>query len=246
MVAILAHSGLHYILTLLGLSRLGYAVLLLSTRLPSPAISRLLELADCNKVLTTDGFHPVLAEVQRNRDVEVIEILAHADYYNVDAPEVIRSYNPDKEIRKIAIIIHSSGSTGLPKPIYLTHGNCLAAFATNLDMRALITSPLFHSQGFYETFRSIYSGKPIYYCNYALPLTKQNLTSMIDHVKPDLLHCVPYVLKLLAETEEGVRCLANLKTVLFGGSACPDDLGDRLVRNGVQLVANYGAYVYIP
>jgi hypothetical protein len=100
---------------------------------------------------------------------------------------------------------------------------------------------LFHSQGFYETFRSIYSGKPIYYCNYSLPLTKQNLIDMIDYVKPDLLHCVPYVLKLLAESPEGVRSLAKVALVLFGGSACPDDLGDRLVKNGVNLVANYGA-----
>lgn len=64
---------------------------------------------------------------------------------------------------------------------------------------------------------------------------------MIEHVKPDLLHCVPYVLKLLAESEEGIACLASVKLVIFGGSACPDDLGDRLVRHGVNLVANYGA-----
>ena len=64
---------------------------------------------------------------------------------------------------------------------------------------------------------------------------------MIRHTKPELLHCVPYVLKLVAESEDGVRCLADVKMVLFAGSSCPDDLGDRLVKNGVYLVANYGA-----
>lgn len=228
---------------MLGLSRLGYAVLLLSTRLASPAITRLLELADCNTLLTTDNFHPVLTEVQKERQLQLLELLVHSDYYGVDALPFTRSYDKEKETRKNAIIIHSSGSTGLPKPIYLTHRSCIAAFATNLDMRALITSPMFHSHCFYETFRSIYSAKPIYYCNYTLPLTRQNLIAMIEHVKPDLLHSVPYVIKLLAESEEGIRTLASVKLVLFAGSACPDDLGDKLVRNGVNLVGNYGAYV---
>ncbi|KAF2676380.1 acetyl-CoA synthetase-like protein [Lentithecium fluviatile CBS 122367] len=240
-VGILAQSGLHVIITTLGLSRLGYAVLLLSTRLASPAISRLLDLARCDTLLTTPGFHPVLAEVQKEQHVNVLELLAREDYCRLDAPVLVRKYEPEKERRKRSIIIHSSGSTGLPKPIFLTHMSCIAAFTTNLDRRALITSPFFHSHCFYETFRSIYSGKPIYYCNYALPLTKQSVTAMLDHVKPDLFHCVPYVLKLLAESEEGIQALAKVNFVLFAGSACPDDLGDTLVKRGVNLNANYGA-----
>ncbi|KAH7402810.1 hypothetical protein BKA66DRAFT_604348 [Pyrenochaeta sp. MPI-SDFR-AT-0127] len=240
-VGILAHSSLHFIITLLGLSRLGYASLLLSTRLASPAIVRLLELAECNTILTTPHFHGVLAEVQTEKDVTLLELLKSHEYYGVDAPVFTRTYNPQKETTKQIVIIHSSGSTGQPKPIYLTNRSCIAAFSTNLDRRALLTQPLFHSFGFYETFRSIYSGKPMYYFNYSLPVTKQNLTAAIEHVKPDLLFCVPYILKLLGESEEGIRCLASIGLVMYGGSACPDNLGDLLVRNGVNLVGNYGA-----
>ena len=110
-----------------------------------------------------------------------------------------------------------------------------------MDMRAFIASPMFHSHGFYETFRSIHSGKPIYYCNYAYPLTQQSLMDMLNTVKPEIFHCVPYMVKLLAESEKGIECLTRVDMVLFGGSACPDDLGDKLVKRGVNLVANYGA-----
>lgn len=240
-VAILAHSGLPFIITLLGLSRLGYASLLLSTRLAAPALIRLLELADCNTLLTTSHFHPVLEEVKSERGSTVLELLKHEEYYGVDAPSFHRAYDPQKETTKNIVIIHSSGSTGLPKPIYLTNRSCIAAFSTNLDRKALMTQPLFHSFGFYETFRSIYSGKPMYYFNYAFPLTKQNITATLAAVKPDLLFCVPYVLKLLGESEEGIKALAEIDLVMYGGSACPDDLGDMLVKNGVNLVANYGA-----
>jgi thioester reductase-like protein len=104
-----------------------------------------------------------------------------------------------------------------------------------------MTQPLFHSFGFYETFRSIYSGKPMYYVNYNYPITKQNLLATIEHVKPDLLFCVPYVLKLLADSDQGLKALADIDLIMYGGSACPDDLGDKLVKHGVNVCANYGA-----
>lgn len=240
-VALLAQSNFHVIVTLLGLSRLGYAVFFLSPRLAAPALLQLLESSNCNTIVTQEAFYPVLAEVQDQRPLTLLPLLTRLDYFGADAPIFHRTYDVERESQKIAFIIHSSGSTGLPKAIPLSHGSCIAVFATNLDMNSLLTSPLFHSQGFYETFRCIYSKKTIYICNYALPLTKQSVISMIRHVKPDLFHCVPYVLKLVAESEEGIHCLAQVKTVLYGGSSCPDALGDRLVENGVQLVGNYGA-----
>lgn len=152
-----------------------------------------------------------------------------------------RSYDQEKETHKVAVIIHSSGSTGLPKPIYLTNRSIIGSAAANMDMRAMICSPLFHSHGFYEIFRSIYSRKPLYLCNYALPVTQQSVMDMINVIKPEVYHCVPYVVKLLAETEEGIKSLAKVKMILFGGSSCPDDLGDRLTEAGVYMVGNYGA-----
>ncbi|KAF4981173.1 hypothetical protein FZEAL_2973 [Fusarium zealandicum] len=240
-VGILAVSGLHVIIQIIALNRLGYSSFLISTRLPSPAIIQLLDMAECKTMLTTSNYHPVLEEVQQTRALEVLPLLQHSDYYGQEAPRFVRDYNPEAESKKVAVIIHSSGSTGLPKPIYLTNSSCVAASSTNMDMRGLLTSPLFHSHGFYEIFRAIYSGKPIYITNYSLALTRESVLSMINAVKPEIFHCVPYVIKLLTESEEGIRALADIKLVLYAGSGCPDDLGDRLVENGVNLCGNYGA-----
>lgn len=48
------------------------------------------------------------------------------------------------------------------------------------------------------------------------------------------------MLKLLGESEAGIRLLQSFKIVTYGGAACPDELGDRLVENGVKLVGHYG------
>ncbi|KAI0909543.1 hypothetical protein F4823DRAFT_638730 [Ustulina deusta] len=239
-VGILSQSGLHVVITIIALSRLGYTVFLISTRLASPALDRLIELTGCSTILTTPNFHATLAEVSKERQPALVPILSHSDYYRRDAPAFVRLCDAEYESKKIAVILHSSGSTGLPKPIWLSHRNCIGSFALNMNMRSLLTSPLFHSHGFYEVFRSIYSRKPIYLANYLLPLTRQSLLKMLEHVKPELFHCVPYVVKLLAESDAGIRALAKVDVVLFAGSSCPDDLGDLLVSRGVNLVANYG------
>jgi hypothetical protein len=75
-----------------------------------------------------------------------------------------------------------------------------------------------------------------------LPLTSANICRVIrNSPSPPTQHfAVPYVLKLLGETEEGVKALASFEAVSFAGAAVPDDLGDRLVAAGVNLMSQYG------
>jgi len=147
---------------------------------------------------------------------------------------------PELETKKISWIIHSSGSTGLPKPIYQTHNAALNNYASNLNLRGFITLPLYHAHGISSVFRSIYSKKQIYVYSAKLPLTHQNLLKIMQKYKFDIFYGVPYALKLLGESPEGIAALAKQKVVMFGGSACPDALGDKLVEHGVNLISHYG------
>lgn len=75
-----------------------------------------------------------------------------------------------------------------------------------------------------------------------LPLTSANICRVIRNspTPPTQHFAVPYVLKLLGETDEGVEALASFEAVSFAGAAVPDDLGDRLVAAGVNLLSQYG------
>lgn len=75
-----------------------------------------------------------------------------------------------------------------------------------------------------------------------LPITSANIVRVIKaSPTPPVQHfAVPYVLKLLGETEDGSASLAAMEAVSFAGAAVPDDLGDRLVAAGVPLFSQYG------
>lgn len=129
----------------------------------------------------------------------------------------------------------------MPKPIYQSQKSCLPNYAMTMNMKAFITLPLFHNHGICNVFRALYSRKSIHIYNAELPLTRDYLVSVMQQNKFEIFYGVPYALKLLSESQEGIDLLKELKIVMYGGSACPDDLGNLLVDSGVNLVGHYGA-----
>jgi thioester reductase-like protein len=243
-VALLAGSSFETILTFLALNRLGYAALFLSTRLNASAYARLMEMADCHKLIIHESFRQVANDIETERQgCSSVALLQRVDWH--DQP-VINSItrptaDPINEGGKIAWILHSSGSTGFPKPIFLTNRQCLANFKKSFNLRSFCTSPLFHSHALMEFGRALYTKAAMYWVNHSQPITSVNLLEAMQTVKPQMVSAVPYVLKLLAEKDEGIAALARTQLVMYAGSSCPDELGDRLVNRGVNLIANYGA-----
>lgn len=176
-------------------------------------------------------------------ELQVADILDKDDYIPeeaTDESELQQILDLDEESNKIAWIIHSSGSTGLPKPIYQTHKAALRNYENSMNMRGFITLPLFHAHGLSSVFRGITAVKKIYMHSASLPLTQQNLLQIMRQHQFEIFYGVPYALKLLSESQEGIDALAAMKVVMFGGSACPDALGDLLTDGGVNLISHYG------
>ena len=225
------------------LSRLGFAVLLLSNRLATDAYVSLLEKTRCTRIVCSESHIKAVTAVQSEMELTRYPLLVQSDY-DVQTPlppRSIRQTRGPAASQKTAFIIHSSGSTGLPKPIFQSHEACLSNYSSSFGYRAFLTLPLYHNHGLSSFFRAVYSGKELSMFNANLPLSGTNLIEAMTAVQPESFHGVPYALKLLAETEDGIKVLKHCKLVLFGGSSCPDDLGNRLVEAGIYLVGHYGA-----
>uniref|UniRef100_A0A8H7K449 gluconokinase n=1 Tax=Bionectria ochroleuca TaxID=29856 RepID=A0A8H7K449_BIOOC len=245
-IALLGPSNLEYLITLLALTKLGHTVLPLSTRIPQPAIENLMNVTGAQTLIAEARFLELAGKVSDSMSIELLEIAPRSVFefpIEVHAETKLdQALDPKIEQDNIAFIIHSSGSTGLPKPIYQTHKACIANYAKSMEMKALITLPLYHNHGICNLFRAIYARVPIYFYNADLPLTQDYLVRiLLRQNKFEIFYGVPYALKLLSEADEGIRLLRDLRMVMYGGSACPDELGNALVENGVNLVGHYGA-----
>ncbi|KAL4948869.1 hypothetical protein BDW69DRAFT_203240 [Aspergillus filifer] len=240
-VGLLGPSDFEYLITLLAVSRLGHTVLLLSTRIAEDAYVSLIEATKASFLIAYPAFEAVGRNATERTGAVLQPVLTKEDYINTTEKLPEAQLDGLVENKHITWIIHSSGSTGHPKPIYQTHAGALKNYANNFGLRGFITLPLYHAHGISCLFRAVHSQKLIYMYNAELPLTGSNLlTTLQEHPEIEVLYAVPYGLKLLSESEESMKVLARLELVMFGGSSCPKPIGDKLAQNGVRLVSHYG------
>lgn len=230
-------------MSLLALSRMGFAVLFLSPRLSTDAYAYLLQKVHCNQIAGSKDLETTVVDIQHIYPVRRFHIPGLSTWIkNQPSGCFQRETELAREENAVAFIVHSSGSTSFPNPISMSHHQCLDNYIGS-NMSGFLTTPLFHNHGLATIFRGMVYGKRTAMFNANLPLTNNNLVVAIRAANAESLHCAPYISKLLAETDDGVKELAKATLVSFGGSSCPDDLGDMLVENGVNLVAQFGALV---
>lgn len=246
MIALLGPTDLAYIITFFALARLGYTSLCLSPRLASNACEKLIRETGAIVIIPgkTAQITSLVAQTQELVQIKTMNLISREDF---DKPASKESHfqreNVDREAEKqcILCILHSSGSTGLPKPIYIPHRRLVMKIPTPKGQTEFTTFPFFHGYGNWVVVHGMMDRKTVYMYNPNIPVTADYVIKVLEHVRPDALHVVPYTMELLAQTESGVDAMKHCKRVLFSGSGAPDDLGNDLVARGVNVETFWGA-----
>ncbi|KAJ5215261.1 uncharacterized protein N7498_001668 [Penicillium cinerascens] len=109
------------VVTFLALSRLGYTVMMISSRLSSSASVALLETVGCETIIygRTPAIRAIVGDILRQKLLKCspIRSCSASNMAKIHPVALPRQYNPED----IALILYSSGSTGSPKPIFLSH-----------------------------------------------------------------------------------------------------------------------------
>lgn len=141
---------------------------------------------------------------------------------------------------RIATIIFSSGSTGLPKAIaHRLDAHLQSAKGSNqnlplaIDDRWLMSLPLFHVAGLGIVFRCILAGATI-----ALPIADEDLIETVRGQCPTHLSLVPTQLRRLMNVMSEPP--AQLRAVLLGGAPLPRELNRAAIDAGWPLFTTYG------
>lgn len=249
MIGVYGATDLNYLVTVFALGRLGYTSFLISPRLPASAVANLLETTNARIMIHSDQ-HQTIAAVASTLVVGGLTthlILSRASYdilqTSIGPPFSRSNIDNTKEQHRCYIMLHSSGTTGLPKPLAYTNARLLSTLKSAVGLTSFQSGPFSHAYGLISFSQAIWTRKTLYMFNCNVPQTHDTLTAAILAAKPQIVWAVPFVLKLLAEKNDGIEALKQCRMVCSSGSRCPDELGDKLTNAGVFLGVIFGSYV---
>ncbi|CAG7924802.1 unnamed protein product [Penicillium olsonii] len=156
-----------------------------------------------------------------------------------------------------AIIIHSSGTTGVPKPIHLTHG-----FLGTMDKQGQIavpkgrvsaipkktgqnylflsTAPFFHLMGIYAVAMSVFHEAPFVYPPPTATLAVETLIEVISVTHPTVAVITPALVEAVGQSTSALEALSALEMVCIGGAPLAPDIGEAMNKR-TNLVSILGA-----
>ncbi|KAJ5777624.1 AMP-dependent synthetase/ligase [Penicillium odoratum] len=248
-VALLALSDLSMVITLFALSRLGYTVMILSPRLSGDACVSLLDTVGCENIIygKTGTIRATMGDILQRKLMTCRPITALTDTIpkspgGLETSLLVlhRRRSSEAQRSKIALILHSSGSTGNPKPMFLTHRALMTHPLKGPGLTSFNPLPWYHLHGISTALQAMWMRKTAFMWNAALPLTADSVVCALQEAKPEYVAAVPYMLQVLVENTHGIDALRKCKVVGYGGAPCPDDLGDRMVREGVHFGGSFG------
>ena len=100
---------------------MGCTIVILSPRLSYQVIVKLLRETGCECLVYFNSapLLPVIDQVKASNTVKTLAMMQRGEYDRVDGSSLVfsKDVNPQVEKKRYACILHSSGSTGLPKPL---------------------------------------------------------------------------------------------------------------------------------
>lgn len=218
----------------------GHIVLLPSSRNALSNTIHLLETTKCDVLFYSGTGSPIEAHVKALQSIqgssklqlhsipELSEMTSLAPHY-----PYTKTYSEAKN--DIAVILHTSGSTGHPKPIPITHGFFNRTDTEELipaipgkfpaDLRNLLSpmyngSPFFHLSGVAVVFRAIFAGVTVVIGPPDIPASPKMACDIARSIELKTVMAAPHIVDalFLEHGEELKECFEKLEHIIwFGG-----------------------------
>ncbi|KAJ3731308.1 putative aminoadipate reductase [Lentinula guzmanii] len=253
----------------------GLVPILISPRNTPAAVVNLLVKSGAHRILTT---HSILKDLVNGVKIELESFGKTNDIFDVSFEEVpsLHELYPKLGAETIAdpfqpyptcpiplsphetaMYLHSSGSTGLPKAIPLSHNAMQKYIASGTDLLdykvpiriGAMALPPFHAYAFYAQFAcALYCSltvalyPPTRSDSSSLPImpTSENILVHLQRTKSNCLTVVPAMLQTWSRSNLDIEILQSLEIVIFAGGPLPPATGDFLVSKGVNICSVYG------
>ena len=162
------------------------------------------------------------------RGLPARQVVRWSDALSDAVDPVRRSHNPTTDT-DLAYILYTSGSTGEPKGVMISHRNaltfvdwCADTFGVAAEDRLSNHAPFHFDLSIFDIFVALKCGASIHPVPEGLSTFPIRLAEWIEHERISVWYSVPSVLTLVAlHGKLGQRDLSALRFVLFAGEVFP-------------------------
>ena len=203
-VAIVAANSTDYLVLYMATMAAGLVSVCVNHKLPRETVAHIMKdsaiklaIADAERAALVSALVPTVA-------MEQLDSLLDGDASRGRFEPV------DMAPEEVAMVLYTSGSTGLPKGVPLTHGGYIWATGATPEQRAgiegqkvIIAAPLFHMNGLFSAKMVMINGGTIVLMT---SFTARGYIRAIDRQRVSMITSVPTMLALvMRETEELAR-----------------------------------------
>ncbi|KAH9946609.1 hypothetical protein B0H21DRAFT_693457 [Amylocystis lapponica] len=269
-IAVLVHCDtVLYDALLVGIVRAGMVPFPMSHRNPPAAVASMLNRSNCHRAVVQPAYIPLVNDARTllpsSHHMHIDALPEFADVLPTLSPSVASVPAPAPPLypapahppapTDVLLYLHSSGSTGYPKPIPQTHETlfkwCTLPWASASRAHGLrwgaMALPPFHTIGLgFQLFAPLVSGRATALfapCAPAPPIvpTAENTLAAARATQVNALLNVPTFVEEWAQHEDDVRFLATLQAMAFAGGPLSKASGAKLAAAGVSIYSIYGA-----
>ncbi|KAI1813224.1 nonribosomal peptide synthetase [Poronia punctata] len=269
-IAYIGPNDARYVVMVLAAVKAGYKALFISSRNSQEGQLSLFDATDCRVVVFPEETHgEIVRPWLKERDMRAIPTGSLESWFfsedSEDVDPLPFPYNKGEGWEwEPLCVMHTSGSTGLPKPIVVRNG--MLAIADRYQAlpawegrkiflygfvdgcrRNFIPMPLFHAAGMYTfLITALYYGVPAAFGPADRPLSSDSVAACLENLDVQSAFLPPAILEDMSQTEEHMSQLRKMNIVFTGGGNLAREAGNRLVHNGVRLCNVISATEFIP
>ena len=213
-VAIVAANSADYLVLYMATMAAGLVSVCVNHKLPRETVAHIMKDSAIKLAIADAERAPLVAELVPTVAMEQLDTLLDPGPF---APV-------DMQPEEVAMVLYTSGSTGLPKGVPLTHGGYIWATGATPEQRpgiegrkAIIAAPLFHMNGLFSAKLVMLNGGTIVLMT---SFTAKGYIRAIDRLRVDMVTSVPTMLALvMRETEDLAKADLGCVTMAVTGSA---------------------------